>query len=110
MTSINFPRDDEGRTRLQISNRKKKPGTVQETAQVEPYPRITRARTPSHAKTPYREETPPQPVRRQQDRRKFQRRQKDSPVLLDTRSKHERRTRRRRADDSPSDHGIDRKV
>ncbi|HFD92176.1 MAG TPA: hypothetical protein ENJ22_02690 [Gammaproteobacteria bacterium] len=109
MSDINFPRDDEGRTRLQISNRKKKPGSVQETGRVEPYPTITRARTPTHARAPFREEPRPE-NRRRQERRKQQRRKRNTPVLLDTRDRHDRRTRRRRADDPPPDHGIDSKA
>ncbi len=109
MSDINFPRDDEGRTRLQISNRKKKPGTVQETGRVAPYPAITRARTPTHARAPFREEPRPE-NRRRQERRKQQRRKRNTPVLLDTRDRHDRRTRRRRADDPLPDHGIDRKA
>ena len=109
MSDINFPRDDEGRTRLQISNRKKKPGTVQETGRVAPYPTITRARTPTHARAPFREEPRPE-NRRRQERRQRQRRKEHKSVLLDTRGRHERRTRARRAGDASPDHGIDSKA
>jgi hypothetical protein len=113
MTGINFPRDDESLVRLKISDKQKKPGAVQETQQIEPYPRIMpQSRTGSHTKAPYRAPMP-NPILRKKERRKANRRRKNIPVLLDTRSQYGRRTQARRHENEQPDisvepnHGID---
>ncbi len=116
MTSINFPRDDESLVRLKISDKQKKPGTVQETQKVEPSPRILpQSRASLQTKAPYRAPLP-NPILRKQERRKANRRGKNMPVLLDTRSQYGRRTQTRRHEDEQTDmsaepnHGIDKTV
>jgi len=108
MTTIKMLRDDEGVLSLFRQNKATidLEGNVEE---VEPYPTIR----PMSPKLP---ENPPrsrdrrrhtaQSARQQRgpDRRRRQRRQRDIPVLLDTRSSYERRTRLRRdGDQRPQD-------
>jgi hypothetical protein len=116
MTGINFPRDDEGRVRLEISDQEKKPGSVKATQQVEPYPRITpQSRTNILTKAPYHVPRS-NPILRKKERRVTNRRRKNVPVLLDTRSKYGRRTQMRRQGDTQPDssaepnYGIDKIV
>jgi hypothetical protein len=78
--SIKFPRDDVGVNSLKRAN--EEPGVARATDEVPPYPRV------------HEQVTPVQPERRgvRRERRSGRdRRQKDVPVMLDTRSPHSRR-------------------
>ena len=79
MTSVNLPRDDAA---LII---KDKP-TDRPVQAAEPYPRVQPVTV--HADVM---QAPPRKMRKQNERRARARRQHDDPVLLDTRSSHDRR-------------------
>ena len=107
MTTIKLYRDDNGVRQLQNQN---EAGPVTEDVEVvQPYPAVkTMAPKPFEEQArpvtsrPYTESphTPEPHSRGESDRRRRQRRRRNEPVLLDTRSRHERRTRLRRRNDS----------
>ena len=80
MTSINIPRDDAA---TRIDTKAVAERTVE---QVNPYPTVQPVK--AHEEVT---EAPPQTPRKQTQRRKGERRKAQRPVLLDTRSGHDRR-------------------
>ncbi len=92
MTSVNMPRDDAA---ININTKTVAKRDVKPT---EPYPT-----TPPVKKHAERHEAVPA-IQSRQRRRQGERRQKDEPVLLDTRSGHDRRTRDEQDDDAPAGH------
>lgn len=91
---IQPPADDDGLQQLKAADRAK--GRVQATDHVEKSARIA----PSEEQ---RENRPLVPVPRRGERRRGERRLKQEPVLLDTRSPHARRNKQRRATDQRAD-------
>lgn len=79
MTSVNMPRDDAA---TKISSK----STARTVNEVEPYP--TAQPVEAHEDVT---QAPPRKPRKQDERRGKDRRQKNEPVLLDTRSNHDRR-------------------
>ncbi len=112
MTIPPVNRDDEGLQRLRIQRRRQ--GRIPRLSPLSPYPGITarpktRSKTDSGTRTPARAGAEaqgglrnPRLRRRGVERRRGERRQRQIPVLLDTRSRQDRRRRARRRGDSPS--------
>lgn len=105
MTIIKILRDDEGLLSLLRQNKATIDieGNVDET---EPYPAIRQKESRLQDKEPRsrdrrRHTVRSTRIRPQIDRRQQQRRQRNIPVLLDTRSSFERRTQLRRDNDPP---------
>lgn len=94
MTSIDAPRDDEGLLRLRFHDNAS--GLNPALDQVRPYAVVRRATDNEPPETPA---SGRRPRRRGSDRRQEERRQRDVPVLLDTRSHRERRSHLRRHED-----------
>lgn len=94
MTSVNLPRDDAG---LRID-----PKTVakRDVKQAEAYPEV------QPVKEHDENQAPVAPVQRREPRKRRQgdRRQKDVPVLLDTRSGGDRRRQDKDDDEGPAEH------
>lgn len=91
MPTINFPIDAIGTESLRTTNTV--PGTTNAASPVLDTPGIL----PQHA--PTTRTVVPNRDRRSQDRRMRDRRKQDQPVLLNTRSPHDRRTSSRRHQD-----------
>ena len=111
MTTIKLYRDDSGIRQLQNQNENEIEPATDDVDQVRPYPEI-KPMAPKQFDLPDREQghrpytdsphTPKPLNRRGPDRRRRQRRHHNEQVMLDTRSRHERRTRlRRKLDKSP---------
>lgn len=80
MTSVNMPRDDAA---IRIDTKTVANRNVKQT---EPYPEVQPVKEHDEGQTPV------QPVvREKKQRREGDRRQKDEPILLDTRASHGRR-------------------
>lgn len=88
MTTLTPPPDDTGLQRLRIENAA--PGTARAVAGPRPAGGVPASRPAPHR--PGAETVRPV-ERRQGERRQGERRQRNVPVLLDTRSRQERRTR-----------------
>ncbi len=113
MTLLPVNRDDEGLQRLRIQRRRQ--GRIPRLSPVSPYPGIT-ARSKTRPNTRSGGTPKPAPAgteeqrsrrsrrlrRRAGERRRGDRRQRQIPVLLDTRGRQDRRRRARRRGDSPS--------
>ena len=90
--------EDAGTRLLKADNRR--PATTPGVDAVAPYPRVHSLRLGDHPEQTLR---PPARDRRSGDRRQNERRQKQVPVILDTRCKHDRRAlenRRESTDDT----------
>lgn len=96
MTTISAPRDDEGILRLKFFN--DATALTDAPHQVQPYPGL-RPATREIVRNERRRDTPRRFVRRGPDRRQGERRQHETPVLLDTRGTRDRRRRLRRRED-----------
>lgn len=79
MTSVNMPSDDAA---LKIKDK----STARTVQPAEPYPKVQPVTVHEDVM-----QTPPQKPRKQDERRAKARRRQDDPVLLDTRSSHDRR-------------------
>jgi hypothetical protein len=79
MTSINIPRDD-------AATLVKSTPTERDVQPIAPYPTVQAVKAHEDAT-----QAPPRQTRKQAERRATDRRRQDSPVLLDTRSGHDRR-------------------
>ena len=94
MTSIDIPRDDLGTLDLKL--KKASFEAVKPTGAVLPYPSIGQE---NQIREIIREQFRPKQQRRKQERRQGDRRYHKEPVLLDTRSHHDRRLQGRRRSD-----------
>ncbi len=98
MTSISIPRDDEGLQRLQLQIRRKSaPPPVERPLPCGPVASTSGRPAPAARSVPSRQ--------RGTERRRSERRQQRIPVILDTRSRHERRSRPRRLNDASNGAG-----
>lgn len=96
MTSINIPRDDLGTLDIKLNNSSSE--AIKPTNEARPTP----ATQESNNRVLPQDSLPHQEKRRKGDRRKEDRRQKQVPVLLDTRVQGDRRQQARRRSDAES--------